>query len=333
MTGSDGYRVGVFGALTLHGKELVGILRDRIFPVASLALLTDDEEEAGTLAEGVLEPAFLRMASREVLEGLDMIFFCGDPETAARWIPLRDELSFTAIDLTQPSAFSNEVEARVAGIGSGELPTGDLVVSAHPVAAMICLILEPLLRHSTIEFFTASVILPASELGQEGIDELFQQTLAVLNAEGPPRQVFEQQAAFNIYTPRDAFELEDYIVGQIRQIIGSELRGSVLVQQGSTFHSHSLALHVRLARAVDPAEIQEALEGSVSLVAADPDTLPGLTDAGGLDAVLIVRVGLDREDARSLWIQAASDNLRRSSVLNAVMLVEELVGRTTSGPN
>lgn len=333
MTGSDGYRVGVFGALTLHGKELVGILRDRIFPVARLALLTDDEGEEGTLAEGVLEPAFLVRASLEVLEGLDMIFFCGDPEAAERWIPLRDELDFTAIDLTQPSAFTDDVEARVAGIGSSEPPAGDLVVSAHPVAAMICLILDPLLRHTTIEFFTASVILPASEMGQEGIDELFQQTLAVLNAEGPPRQVFEQQAAFNIYTPRDAFELEHYIVGQVGQIIGSRLRGSVLIQQGSTFHSHSLALHVRLAEAVEIAEIQEALEGSAALVAGDPETLPGVTDAGGLDAVLIVRVRLDRGDPRSLWIHAASDNLRRSSVLNAVMLVEELVGRTSSGPN
>ena len=333
MPAIDGYRIGIVGALTIVGKELVTILRDRVFPLTRLALLTDDEEEVGTLADGVVEPVFLKATSREELQDLDYVFFCGDPSDIANWIAFRRELGFVAIDLTQPSAFANEEPPRVAGIVSEEDAEDGLIISAHPIATMICLILDPLMQLGKIDHFSASVLVPASESGQEGIDELFQQTLAVLNAEGPPREVFEQQMAFNVYSPSGAADLERFVLRQIREICGTDLEGSLLVQQGATFHSHALALHVEMAEPLDDSVVRRALEAGESVGFGDPDTFPGITDAGGIDEILIVRLHQDHHRPRSLWIQAASDNLRRSSALNAVMLVEEILGRSGAGPN
>lgn len=320
----EGVRVGIVGATTLAGKEVIEVLRDRGVLVRDLVLLSTEADEEGALAEAMAEPTFVSLINREELDGLDIVFFCGSASSAIEWIELRHELDFLAINLTSRDS---RVDGPRVLAGVTELEGGSLAVSPHPIAVAAGLVLASLSEAVEIESFRLNVVQPASELGQEGIDEMYEQTLAVLNVQSTPREVFEHQVAFNLYTPSEAELIEREVRDEISETTG--LDGSVMIQQGGTFHSHTASMFVAAKDDLDLEVVRDALDQSAFLTLSQPDDLTGTSDAGGLDEVVVGRVSVAAGQPRELLITFFSDNLRRSRAINAVMIAEQYIDGST----
>src|SRR6266545_3921236 len=171
-----GYRVGIVNPLTLVGTEIKSILRERSFPLAKTVLLATGKT-AGALTEVGDEPVYVLPVSDDELEDLDLVFFCGPAEENREWIQRAEEDRFVAVDLSQPST-AEEGRVVVAGINLEQVDAGDrVVISPHPVAIPIALILHQIARLSRVELCTATVVQPASELEQVGVEELAAQTI------------------------------------------------------------------------------------------------------------------------------------------------------------
>src|SRR5256885_1061626 len=182
----SGYWLGIVNPLTLVGNELKSILRERSFPAARVVLLASTGASAGALTE-----------VDDELEDLDLVFFCGAAEKNREWLLRAEDDKFYAIDLSQPSTVENGKLA-VAGINLEEIDAGDrMLVSPHPVAIPIALILHQIEQLGHVELCTATVVQPASEFEQAGVEELAKQTLGVLNIQSVPKEVFDRQLAFN----------------------------------------------------------------------------------------------------------------------------------------
>jgi aspartate-semialdehyde dehydrogenase len=320
-----GYRIGIVNPLTLVGTEIKAILRERSFPLAKTLLMATGES-AGTLTEVDDEPVYVQPVTDDELEDLDLVFFCGPAEENREWIQRADEDRFIAIDLSQPST-AEDGRLAVAGVNLEQIDGSDRVlVSPHPVAIPIALILHQIARLSRIELCTATVVQPASEFEQVGVEELAAQTISVLNVTNVKTGVFDRQLAFNLFPALE--HNEEFIVAQIRALVDARTQMALLITQGTIFHSHTFSLFVKTDEEVEVPEVEESLRANAAIALPEGDQQFGTIDAAGKDEVLIAEVRRDPSIAGGFWVWAVCDNLRRSSALNAVLIAEKVLFTT-----
>ncbi|HVS32954.1 MAG TPA: Asd/ArgC dimerization domain-containing protein [Thermoanaerobaculia bacterium] len=324
----SGFHAGIVNPLSLVGNEVKSILRDRSFPFSRVALLDSTGEHAGALTEMGDEPAFVAASSNEELEDLDLVFFCGPPEGNREWIERAGPGRFIAIDLSQPTTIENGTLV-IAGVNLDELPARtNPIVSPHPIAIPIALVLHGIAPVAAVDSCTATVVQPASEFGQAGVEEVAAQAISVLNVKPVPRNVFDRQVAFNLFPAAEGNE--DVIVSQVRAVTNPRTELALMITQGTIFHSHTFSLFLRLADEVSVETIVDALKKSSAMAFAEGDQQYGTIDAAGRDEVLIAEVRADRNVERGIWVWAVCDNLRRSSALNAVLIAEKVLFDTTT---
>ncbi|MGA7614219.1 MAG: Asd/ArgC dimerization domain-containing protein [Thermoanaerobaculia bacterium] len=323
------YRFAIVNPLTLIGKEIQSLLRERHIPASNITLLDSTGKEAGTLTEVNEEASVVQQISEIEVADADIIFFCGNAASNAAWIP-HVRADALGIDLSQPTAMAMEGVAALAGVNTARFESENLLISPHPAAIPVALIADRLRRVGNLDLCAATVVEPASEEDEAGVDELFHQTVNVLNMTPFPKEIFDRQLAFNLYPDATASSDEEYVIAQIREVLGATLPIAVTLVRGSVFHGHSISLFVRFASDSNVETIASALDQSVSIEVAATDEPLGTLDAAGKDQILIGRIQKAADIPGAFWIWAISDNLRRASALNAVMLAEEAIAR--SGP-
>jgi len=318
-----GYRIGIVNPLTLVGNEVKSILRERAFPFAKLVLLDTTGKTAGALTEADDEPAVVVAASDDELEDLDLVFFCGPPGGNREWIERYRDDNFIVIDVSQPSTIANGTLA-VAGINLEEIDAKEKqIISPHPVAIPIALILHQIGMLSLVESCTATVVQPASEFEQIGVEELAQQAISVLNVKGVAKHVFDRQLAFNLYPALE--HNEEFVVDQIRRLTSSDSEISLLITQGTIFHSHTFSLFVKTRDDLSVDQITARLRDNPAIALPEQDESFGTIDAAGKDEVLVGEVRRDPSIRGGFWVWAVCDNLRRSSALNSVLVAEKVL--------
>ena len=318
-----GYRLGIVNPLTLVGTEIQTILRERAFPYAKIALLDATGQAAGALTEVDAEPAVVAPVAQEGLDDLDLVFFCGPAAPNQEWIARHAGDDFIAIDVSQPST-AEDGRLAVAGVNLEAIDSGDdVLISPHPVAIPIALILHQIGTLSPVEICTATVVQPASELEQAGVEELAKQTISVLNIESVPKTVFDRQVAFNLFPALE--HNEELVVSQVRALTDARTQIALLITQGTIFHSHTFSLFIRTREELATARITDALRANPALVFPEGDQQFGTIDAAGKDEVLIAEVRPDPTIRGGFWVWAVCDNLRRGSALNAVLVAEKVL--------
>lgn len=319
----SGYRLGIINPTTLVGNEIKSILRERAFPYAKIALLDATGKAQGALTDIGDEPVVIAPVEQEGLDDLDLVFFCGPSSTNREWIARHADDDFIAIDVSQPTT-AEDGRLAIAGVNLEDITTSDeALVSPHPVAIPIALILHQIATLSPIEMCTATVVQPASEFEQEGVEELAQQTISVLNIQEVPKTIFDRQLAFNLYPAAE--HNEEFIVSQIRSLTDANAQLALLVTQGTIFHGHTFSLFIKTRDALETPQIIDALRANPALALPEGDQQFGTIDAAGKDEVLIAEVRADANIRGGFWVWAVCDNLRRSSALNAVLVAEKVL--------
>jgi len=319
---SAGFRLGIVNPMTLVGNEIKAILRERAFPFAKVTLLDSTGKAAGALTEVGDEPAVVSPVSDDELEDLDLVVFCGPAAGNREWIERQSDDHFIVIDVSQPSTSDGKLV--IAGVNLDSVtPTDTTLISPHPVAIPIALILHQVKMLSRIEMCAATVVQPASEFEQIGVEELAQQTLGVLNIQGVPKEVFDRQLAFNLYPALE--HNEEFIVHQIQTLTDSRAQIALLITQGAIFHGHTFSLFVQTDDELEMPEITKKLSENPAIALPQEDESFGTIDAAGKDEVLVAEVRRDPSISGGFWVWAVCDNLRRSSALNAVLIAEKVL--------
>ncbi len=325
LNANAGYRLAIVNPLTLTGNEVKSLLHDRGIPYQKIALLSSLEEEKGALTDVDQEPAVVQEINDEELEGLDLVFFCGDGALNRPWIEKREDLGFVAVDLSQPPSGVDGIPV-VAGINDQVIPDrSSAIISPHPIATPLSILLNRLREDVSIELCVATAIQPASEFGQAGIDELMQQTVSVFNVQSVPQAIFQRQLAFNLFPAGEAVRDAAVVTSQVKSITGFGTLALSIIQ-GTLFHGHSFSIFLRAPDATAEG-LLTALGSHESIDSGLPDETFSTVDAAGRDQVLVSAVREDPEVRGGFWIWMVSDNLRRGSSLNAVLVAEAVLGR------
>jgi len=340
LRGTNLYRVAIVGAATLKGKEIAEIIKDRNFPAVDVRLL-DDDESLGRLEAMGDELSFIQSVRAEQFERVDFTFFASDPRcTRDNWKTARD-LGNTIIDLS--SALEDEPGAAIRSPWverqSGQPVLPELqpgpVVTAHPAATVLAMLALRGASAFRIQRFITTVMEPASEHGQKGMDELHEQTVNLLSFQELPKIVFDAQIAFNMlarYGPKSTPSLDmvsQRILKHYRRIAGGAIEPSVSLVQAPIFHGHAFSIYLEMERPVAIGDFAQALTGDHVVVARNPEETPTNVSAAGQGDIL-VSLTRDPNHENGIWLWAATDNLRISA-LTAMECAETMTASRPRG--
>ena len=336
------YRVAIVGAGSLKGKEVSEVLDQRKFPSLDVKLL-DDDESLGQLGAVKDEVTFIQSVRSEQFEGVDFTFFASDGDCTRRNWKRVLESGGAVVDLSY--ALEDEPGAVVRApwlereLGQGftlELQPGPVVV-AHPAAVVLALLLTRLHAAMPIKRVVATVLEPASEHGQKGMDELHEQTINLLSFQPLPKNIYDVQVAFSMvarYGAQSAPPLSsvtERVVKHYKKIAsGRAPVPSLFVVQAPVFHGHAFSLYVEFEQPAAAAKVSLALIGEHVSVIGESEEAPNNVNAAGQGDIL-VSVTPDPADARSVWLWAAADNFRVAAI-TAVEVAEGMAATRPRGP-
>lgn len=326
-----GAHLALFEAGTLLAKGVKDQLIGRGFPVASMRLYTSRQDPDANLSEYNGEAMLVSEPDVEALGPLDIAFFCGTPLEGSRYLDWPKQRGFTAIDLSAAARRDAAAPLVNAAVNADKLlGSPHLIATPHPVSLMLSTVLAPLARGCGIASASAVVFEPVSEAGDEGINELYRQTVGILNLQEWPQDVFGRQIAFNL-VPAFAWgergdpagSSEPRIEEEVRAIAGGRFDLAVALVVAPVFHCHAAMLRVVLPGGKGRADLDASL-------AAVPEIR---VDAGGSTLTPVDRAGKPglciasprpAGSERAFWLWVVSDNLQAGATLNAVRIAEVL---------
>jgi aspartate-semialdehyde dehydrogenase len=329
------WRGAVVGASPLLGKELAEELNDSDAVVWELTLL-DGPEAGGQITAAGDEALVIQTVSAEAFSGIDVVFFAGEAATAREYWKEAHLAGACVVDLTGALEGSPAVLVRSAWLEAGAAP--DLatfaVVAAHPMAAVLAVI-ETRLRGLGLTRLAATVLLPASEMGSAGVDELQQQTVGLLTFQTLQKDVFDAQVAFSVVASLggaakvDLERVRSTIFRQMGVLAGASGALVLQVVQAPVFHGYAASVFVETAAGVGEAEVRRALQGGVLQMAGDGDTPSNENVAGEREMVL----RLEPAGGDGFWLWMAGDNLRLAASNAAGCALELAALRPAGGVN
>jgi aspartate-semialdehyde dehydrogenase len=329
--GRRGANLALFEAGTLLARGVKEQLVGRRFPVATMRLYTSRNDPDANLSEFAGEAMFVSEPDFDALGPLDIAFFCGTPPEGVRYLDWPRQRGFTAIDLSTAARRDATVPVINAAVNPEKLHGApNLVATPHPVSLLLSTVLAALQRGCGLESATAVVLQPASEAGDEGINELYRQTVGVLNFQDWPQEIFGRQVAFNVIPAfawgdrgDPAGSSEARIEEEVRAIAGGRFDLSVAVMVAPVFHCHAAIVRVALPEGKGKSDLGAALSAAPDLrFEAGESTLTPVDLAG--KAGIFVAAPRPAGSPRTFWIWAVSDNLKTGAALNAVRIAEEL---------
>ncbi len=335
-------RGAVVGASKLMGKELA----EELSAASSAAwdiLLLDEQVSQGTMTSLGDQAVMMHPISAEAFAGLDAVFFAGEASTALEFWKAAYLAGAVVVDLTgalegQPHVLvrSPLVEcsegSHAGASAAGVKPDGMTLaeISAHPVSILLALVgarLGPLGLSRTV----ATVLQPASEMGNEGVDEMHQQTVSLLSFKPLQREIYDAQVAFNLVASlgegarTDLARTTEKVQRHIGLLAGEEAARSTRLQilQAPVFHGYTASVLVELSQRLSAEMIRGALVRDGHMV--EEDSASNQTAVGRGE--MLFRLKAEKaSEADSFWLWVAADNLRlaaRNAVACALELIEQ----------
>jgi aspartate-semialdehyde dehydrogenase len=226
---SKKFRVALIGSETLAGREIRNIFAARSFPLASFDFYDPDvAEEFSRLTQFREEPKVVHHLEPKALDGIDLVFLAADPATNRSYGDLALKGAFRAIDVAGTSGGRPEVPVVVAGVNDRVLRDRRpaLVSSPHALTVFIAHLLAAVRGDFGLERAVVFSLQPASAFGEDGIQELIDQSYGTLCGTAVVKKVFRDQAAFNLLARadkpgKDGFSaVEKRVREEVRSAIG-----------------------------------------------------------------------------------------------------------------
>jgi len=175
-----------------------------------------------------------------------------------------------------------------------------------------------------------------SGTGKKGIDELTEQTAAILNGNTVTPQVYPYPIAFNVIPHIDSFQDNGYtkeemkMVWETQKILqDSEIKVNPTSVRVPVMCGHSEAVHIETHNKITAAKARELLTQAPGIVVVDEPRDRGyptaVSHAAGQDPVYVgrIREDISHEKGLNLWI--VSDNIRKGAALNVIQVAEKLL--------
>lgn len=329
-----GYRAAIVGATGAVGMELLKTLEKREFPLAGLRLLASERSAGKTLsfAGATLQVEALREDS---FEGCQIVFFSAGAARSKQFAPLAVNAGAVVIDNSSAFRMETDVPLVIPEINPQEIERHQGII-ANPNCSAILLIMAiaPLRRITAIRRVIVSTYQAVSGAGAQAMQELLEQTRAVLDGGQPEPQLFPHPCAFNLFSHNTPINEHGYneeewkVIQETRKILNQPgLPLTVTCVRVPVLRAHSESIYLELEPRPSLDQIREVYQHFPGVQLVDDrerNYFPMPIDASGKDEILVGRFRHDLSHPNGLSLFASGDQLLKGAALNAVQIAERL---------
>ena len=327
-------RVAIVGATGAVGHELLSVLEKSTLPISQLLLYASPRSAGSTLPFRGQDLTV--QALGEVPLPADLVLASAGGSISKALAPVWVRGGSVVIDNSSAFRYEDWVPLVVPEVnGAAALTHQGIIANPNCTTAVAAVAVWPLHKAYGVRRMIVSTYQATSGAGAKGMDELLDQTRAVLEGEDAQASVFAHPIPFNVIPHIDTFQENGYtkeemkVVWETRKIFGEpELQVSCTAVRIPTLRTHSEAITLELGRPATPEEARELLRRAPGVEVRDdpaaklypmPLTASGKSDVevGRIRQSLVFEGGLD--------LFVAGDQLLKGAALNAVQIAEYLV--------
>ncbi|MBP8980111.1 MAG: aspartate-semialdehyde dehydrogenase [Syntrophobacterales bacterium] len=330
------FDVAVVGATGAVGNEMIKVLEQRNFPVGKLRLLAS-ERSLGKSLEYRGQSLPVEVLKEDSFAGVQIGLFSAGGSISEKFAPIAARAGCVVVDNTSAFRMVPEIPLVVPEVNPEAIALyKNRGIIANPNCSTIQMVvaLKPIHDAVRIKRIVVSTYQAVSGTGKKAIEELSEQTRALLSFQEPVVKVYPHRIAFNCLPQIDVFLDNGYtkeemkMVNETKKIMNDPgIAVTATTVRVPVFFSHSESVNIETEKKITAAEVRELLSRAPGVkVVDDPKNrlYPMAIDAAGRDETFVGRIREDESIANGINLWVVSDNLRKGAALNAVQIAEIL---------
>jgi aspartate-semialdehyde dehydrogenase len=331
------YNVAVVGATGAVGNEMVRILEQRNFPVAELKLLASERSIGKTLSyKGKEYP--VSVLDEGSFENVEVGLFSAGGSISERFAPIAARAGCVVIDNTSAFRMDPDIPLVVPEVNRediGRYTAKGIIANPNCSTIQMVVALKPIHDRVRIQRVVVTTFQAVSGTGKEAIDELADQTRALMNMKEPEIAVYPHRIAFNCLPHIDVFLDNGYtreemkMVNETKKIMNDQsIAVTATTVRVPVFYGHSESLNIETEQKITASEVRDLLATAPGITIVDNPSrneYPLPIDAAGKDATYVGRIREDESIANGINMWVVSDNIRKGAALNTIQIAEILI--------
>jgi len=328
--------VAVAGATGAVGNQMIACLEEKNFPVKSVKFLASTRSIGRSLRfKGDL--IAVEELTENSFKGMDIALFSAGGGTSKDFAPFAAKDGCVVVDNSSAWRMDPEVPLVVPEVNPSAIANYSAKgIIANPNCSTIQMVLplNPIHKTCGIKRIVVSTYQAVSGTGKKAIDELFDQTRAMINFLDYEANVYPHRIAFNCLPHIDSFQDNGYtkeemkMVHETRKILEDDTIGvTATTVRVPVFHSHSESVNIETRQHISADDVKSLLEKEPGVkVVDDPgkNLYPLAIDAAGNDLTLVGRIREDESIPNGINMWIVADNIRKGAATNAVQIAEIL---------
>jgi aspartate-semialdehyde dehydrogenase len=331
------FTVAVVGATGAVGNEMIRVLEQRNFPVGKLKLLAS-ARSIGKSLQYRGNPVEVEVLDEHSFAGVEVGLFSAGGSISEKFAPIAARSGCVVIDNTSAFRMDPEIPLVVPEVNAeaiGQYKNRGIIANPNCSTIQMVVALKPIHDAAGIKRIVVSTYQAVSGTGKKAIDELENQTRAILDGREATVQVYPHRIAFNCLPQIDVFLDNGYtkeemkMVNETKKIFNDpSIAVTATTVRVPVFYAHSESVNIETQRKISPAQVRDLLARAPGVqVIDDPSQrrYPMAIHAAGKDDTYVGRIREDESIANGINLWIVSDNLRKGAALNAVQIAEILV--------
>lgn len=329
------YNVAIVGATGAVGEEMRRVLEQRGFPIKNIRLLAS-ERSAGRRLTFKRVGIAVEELTAESFKGIDIALFSAGGSISKEFAPIAAETGAIVIDNSSAFRMDEDVPLVVPEVNPEDVQEHEGII-ANPNCSTIqmVVVIKPIYDISRIKRIVVSTYQAVSGTGKQAIQELRDQTKAILADEKVNVEVYPHQISFNVLPHIDVFLDNGYTKEEMKTVNETQkimhdpdIKITATCVRVPVFVGHSEAVNIETEQKIPLSKLRSVLEKAPGVEVIDnpeENLYPLPVMAEGKDACYVGRIREDEsiDNGINLWI--VSDNLRKGAALNAVQIAELLI--------
>ena len=329
------YHIAVLGATGAVGREMLKILFERRFPIASLRALAS-ARSAGTRIPFGSDEILVEEATDASFAGADIVLGAAQADLARKFAPAIVRSGAVFIDNSSAFRMNGEVPLVVPEINPDDARKHRGIIANPNCSTIITLTaIAALNRISPIRTLVASTYQAVSGAGAAGLMELEEQVRDYAAGKPLSANAFPYQIAFNALPQIGSDSGNGYTTEEMkmqnegRKILHlPELRATCTCVRVPVLRSHSISATIVTERKISVAEARAAIAnapGCKLVDDLDAKQYPMPLATSDQDLVQVGRIREDLTNENGLALFCCGDQIRKGAATNAVQIAELLI--------
>ena len=323
--------IAIVGATGNVGRKILEVLEKKNFRVDNLYLLASTKSLGSSLNfKG--KDVKIELLEDFDFSKVDLTFFSAGRKISEKFAPKAAKNSIV-VDNSSFFRMDPEVPLIVPQVNPNDMKNIPKNIIANPncSTAQLVIVLKPLHDLFKIKRVVVSTYQSTYGAGKAPMDEMVEQTMAIINNKKFSSENFTKQIAFNAIPHIDSFAADGYtkeelkMTHETKKILDDKIELTATCVRIPVKVSHAESVNIEFEKPFTLKKITETLNNSPGCKVFDKRENAGYitpVDAEGKNETFISRIREDNSKNNSLNLWIVSDNLLRGAALNAVEIAE-----------